>query len=120
MIIFLTVLILIISVLLGLVVLIQNPKGGGLSGTFGGFGTQVIGAGRTTDVMEKTTWTLAILIGLLCLFSAFFIPRPSATGNQQPSAVEKAIQTMPVTPSAPTSAPAPAPTTPSGNTPGGK
>jgi preprotein translocase subunit SecG len=119
MIIFLTILILIISVLLGLVVLIQNPKGGGLSGTFGGFGTQVIGAGRTTDVMEKTTWTLAIIIGLLCLLSAFFIPRQSATSNQ-PSAVEKAIQTMPVTPSAPTNSPVPAPANPSGSTPGGK
>ncbi|MCL6524594.1 MAG: preprotein translocase subunit SecG [Thermoflavifilum sp.] len=119
MIIFISILILIASVLLGLVVLIQNPKGGGLSGTFGSLGTQVIGAGRTTDVMEKTTWTLAIVIGFLCLASAFFIPRQSTT--TQPSAVEKAIQTMPVTPSAPTSTPLPAPTTPSkSQNPGGK
>ncbi len=58
-------LILAISVLLVLVVLAQNSKGGGLSGTFGGSGAQVMGAKRTTDFLEKLTWGLAA--GMLVL-----------------------------------------------------
>jgi preprotein translocase subunit SecG len=54
-------------VLLGFFVLVQNPKGGGLSGTFGGFGNQVMGVRQTTDVLEKGTWILAAIIAVLCL-----------------------------------------------------
>ena len=45
------VLIIIASIVLGLIVLIQNPKGGGLSGTFGGVGNQLLGVKKTTDVL---------------------------------------------------------------------
>ena len=72
----LAILIMIACVLLVLVVLIQNPKGGGLSSTFGGGGgNQIMGAKRTTDFLEKTTWTLAItLIGLSLLGSMLIGP----------------------------------------------
>jgi preprotein translocase subunit SecG len=69
------VLIIIASVILGLFVLIQNPKGGGLSGTFGGFGNQLMGVKQTTDVLEKGTWVFAGIVGLLCLMSPAFIPK---------------------------------------------
>jgi len=69
------VLIIIASVILGLIVLIQNPKGGGLSGTFGGFGNQLMGVKQTTDVLEKGTWVFAAVVGLLCLMSPAFIPK---------------------------------------------
>jgi preprotein translocase subunit SecG len=98
MLIFLGVLIMLASVLLGIVVLIQNPKGGGLSGTFGGFNNQIMGVRQTTDVLEKGTWTLAIIIGALCLASAFFIPKQGSNG-QQINAAEKAIGNMSTTPS---------------------
>src|SRR5580704_8297889 len=65
-------------IFLGLIVLIQNPKGGGLAGNVAGFSNQFMGVKQTTDVLEKGTWTLAIVVGVLCLFSALFIPRASS------------------------------------------
>ena len=71
-----SVIIIIISILLVLIVLIQNPKGGGLSSTFGGgAGNQIMGAKKTTDFLEKSTWTLAIVLISLSLLSNFAIPR---------------------------------------------
>ena len=58
---FIIVLIVIVSVLLGLIVLVQNPKGGGLATGFTG-ANQIGGVKRTTDFLEKATWTLAILL----------------------------------------------------------
>ena len=75
------VLIIIASVAIGLFILIQNPKGGGLSGSIAGFNTQFMGVKQTTDVLEKGTWVMAVAIALLCLFSAFFIPEGKATTN---------------------------------------
>jgi preprotein translocase subunit SecG len=69
------ILIIICCVLLVLVVLVQNPKGGGLSSTFGGGGNQIMGAKKTTDFLEKATWTLAIALISLSLLSNFAIPR---------------------------------------------
>ena len=70
------ILIIIISILLVLAVLMQNPKGGGLSSSFGGgAGNQIMGAKKTTDFLEKATWTLAIALISLSLLSNFAIPR---------------------------------------------
>ena len=70
------ILIIITSVLLVLIVLVQNPKGGGLSSSFGGgAGNQIMGAKKTTDFLEKATWTLAIALISLSLLSNFAIPR---------------------------------------------
>ena len=69
--------------LLGIIVLIQNPKGGGLSGTFGGFGNQIMGVKQTTDVLEKGTWLFAGIVGVLCLFSTFFITSGSANASNR-------------------------------------
>ena len=66
-------LIILASVILGLIILIQNPKGGGLSATFGGIGNQLMGVKQTTDVLEKGTWIFAAIVGILCLTSAVFI-----------------------------------------------
>ena len=65
---FLTVAIIIVCVLLILVVLIQNSKGGGISSNFSA-ANQIMGARRGTDFIEKTTWTLAILLLVLSLLS---------------------------------------------------
>jgi len=62
-----TVLIAIVSVLLVLVVLMQNSKGGGLDPNFGGQAQQLFGAARSTDFIEKATWVLAGLLMLLCV-----------------------------------------------------
>lgn len=79
MLIFFGILIVVACVLLGFFVLVQNPKGGGLSGSFGGFGNQVMGVRQTTDVLEKGTWILASVIAVLCLTSAMFIGKGGST-----------------------------------------
>ncbi len=66
---FIVILIVIVAVLLGIVVLVQNPKGGGLAVGFQG-ATQVGGVQRTADFLEKATWYLAIGLFVLCLISA--------------------------------------------------
>lgn len=62
------------ALLLIVVVLVQKSKGGGLSSSFGG-GNQIMGVRRTTDFIEKATWTLAAVIGVLAIVSAFVMPR---------------------------------------------
>jgi preprotein translocase subunit SecG len=64
-------------VALGLIVLIQNPKGGGLAGNIAGFSTQFMGVKQTTDVLEKGTWLFGGIIVVLCLASTLFISRTS-------------------------------------------
>lgn len=51
-------LIILASILLIIVVFVQNPKGGGLSSDFGA-AHQLGGVKKTTDFIEKATWTLA-------------------------------------------------------------
>jgi preprotein translocase subunit SecG len=59
-----------ICVLLVLVVLAQNSKGGGLSSQFGGAGTsQLMGVKRTGDLLEKLTWGFAVALIVLSLTS---------------------------------------------------
>ncbi len=60
----------IVALLLALVVLIQNPKGGGL--TTGFQATQVGGVQQTADFLEKATWYLVIALFILCMLSASF------------------------------------------------
>lgn len=76
------ILIILASVILGLIVLVQNPKGGGLAGNIAGFSTQFMGVKQTTDVLEKGTWLFAGIIGVLCLVSTFFISAKSGTENK--------------------------------------
>ncbi|MBK7883117.1 MAG: preprotein translocase subunit SecG [Chitinophagaceae bacterium] len=67
------VLIVFLAVILGLIILIQNPKGGGVAGSLGGFSNQLMGVKQTTDIMEKGTWVFAALVAVLCIISPFFI-----------------------------------------------
>src|ERR1700761_3933311 len=56
----------IVCVLLGAIVLIQNPKGGGLSSNFSS-SSQLLGVQKTGDILEKGTWALAISLMVLSL-----------------------------------------------------
>ena len=72
------VLITIVCFLLIIVVMVQNPKGGGLSSSLGGSQIQ-----KTTDFLDKSTWTLAIiLIGLILLSSLSFTGNLSDTNSK--------------------------------------
>jgi preprotein translocase subunit SecG len=77
--IFFVLLLLVACIFLGFIILVQNPKGGGLAGNVAGFSNQFMGVKQTTDVLEKGTWVLAIVVVLLCLFSTVFIPKASRT-----------------------------------------
>jgi preprotein translocase subunit SecG len=70
---------------LGFFILVQKPKGGGLSGAFGSIGSQVMGVKQSSDVMEKGTWYTMLLIAALCVLSVFTlnISRPAPADKQQ-------------------------------------
>src|SRR5215212_2469387 len=76
-------LIILASVILGLIILIQNPKGGGLSSSFGGIGNQLMGVKQTTDVLETGTWLFAGIVGVLCLTSSIFIPKSGGSASDK-------------------------------------
>jgi preprotein translocase subunit SecG len=97
------ILVIIASVVLGLIVLIQNPKGGGLSSSFGGFGNQIMGVKQTTDVLEKGTWLFAAIVGVLCVLSPAFIPKSGGSSSTNDDLLKG------VTAPAQKAAPAPAP-----------
>ena len=78
-----TILIIIACILLMIVVLIQNPKGGGLGQTFGGISNQFLGVQRTTDFLEKSTWVLIGSIAVLSVCTLFFVGKPN-TGQTGP------------------------------------
>ena len=76
-----SILILITCALLLLVILVQNPKGGGLSSTFGD-GNQFMGVKKTSDFLENTTWALAMTLVVLSLLSTFAIPKDRDSEEQ--------------------------------------
>jgi len=70
----LTIIIALNCLLLMGVVLIQNPKGGGIDSTFGGSSAnQMLGAAKSTDFIEKLTWGLAISLFVLCIITAVVV-----------------------------------------------
>ena len=100
------ILILIVSVLLGLIVLVQNSKGGGLVSNFGG-ANQMMGVRQTTDFLEKATWTLGAILVVLCLISSITLPKNSKEGAPK-SELENIVPALPSTevPAATTTLPA--------------
>ncbi len=75
------ILIILACVILSLIVLVQNPKGGGLAGNVAGFSNQFMGVKQTTDVLEKGTWIFAAVIAVLCITSTVFI-KGSGSSNE--------------------------------------
>jgi preprotein translocase subunit SecG len=88
------ILIIIASAILGFIVLIQNPKGGGITGVLGGMSNQLIGVKSSTDVMEKGTWIFAAVVGILCIISPAFIPK-DGTGSSKNDDLLKGATTKP-------------------------
>jgi preprotein translocase subunit SecG len=71
-----TIVILLACVVLAFFVLVQLPKGGGLSGTFGSISSQVMGVKQSSDVREKGTWATIGVIAALCVVCVMFYERP--------------------------------------------
>ncbi|PKP28447.1 MAG: preprotein translocase subunit SecG [Bacteroidetes bacterium HGW-Bacteroidetes-18] len=85
------VLIMIVALLLILIIMVQNPKGGGLSSSFGGGGTQALGGVQnTTNFLDKSTWTLSIVLLALILLSNFAAPKAHVVDTN--SEIENTIQ----------------------------
>ena len=105
------ILIVLASVVLGLIVLIQNPKGGGLSSAFGG-SSQMLGVQKTNDFLEKATWGLVIGLLAISLSINFFIPRGESASEsiiqEQIDKTQVPVQNQAL-PGANQAAPAPAP-----------
>lgn len=74
-----TILIILTCVLLVLVVLVQNPKGGGISSGIIG-SNQVMGVKKTTDFIERLTWGLALSLVILCLIAGMSLPNKDERG----------------------------------------
>jgi len=103
--IFFVIILLLACIFLGFIILVQNPKGGGLAGNVAGFSNQFMGVKQTTDILEKGTWILAVVVVLLCLFSTLFIPKATKTQVRVPTSTS-----APVTPGAQPVTPQPQPT----------
>ncbi|MGQ0737455.1 MAG: preprotein translocase subunit SecG [Bacteroidota bacterium] len=97
------------SVILGLIVLVQNPKGGGLAGNIAGFSNQFMGVKQTTDVLEKGTWIFGGVIALLSMLSVIFIsktgsnaagPATESTGPAPQNNPQIPANAVPITPNA--------------------
>lgn len=103
---------LLVCVLLILVVLAQNPKGGGLNTQFGGASTsQLMGVQRTGDLLEKMTWVLGVTLMVLSLSAHAMLGSNSAPAEVRSANIEKASKTPTATP---TPAPMPGATAPAG------
>lgn len=82
-----TILIIFCCILLSMVVLIQNPKGGGMgSGFAGGSSTAMGSVKETNDILVKATWALGIGLFVLCILANATLP--SSTDATQPNATD--------------------------------
>ncbi|MDX1429737.1 MAG: preprotein translocase subunit SecG [Rhodothermales bacterium] len=87
-----------IGLLLGVIILLQSGKGGGLAGIAAGGATQqMLGTRTAPDILEKATWTLGALFILLCVMTNFTIDREEGAESviQQGQAQESAPPVLP-------------------------
>lgn len=83
-----SIIIVIASILLTLVVLVQNSKGGGLAANFAA-GNQTFGVRQTADFLEKLTWGFAATILVLCIVATFLVPKKKARNSQVKEQIER-------------------------------
>ena len=108
--IFLSILIVIAYLFLIGAVLIQKSKGGGLASDYSS-GNQYLGYRKTTDFIEKATWSLAIFICLVSICASFAVKTPvNVSSIQNAAPAPNSAAPAPVNaPAAPAATPAPAP-----------
>ena len=73
---------------LGFMVLIQNPKGGGLNANVGGLSNNFMGVKQTTDVLEKGTWIFVTVIAVLAMTSTLFL-KSAGSGDSDKGLINK-------------------------------
>lgn len=108
------VLITIVCFLLIIVIMVQNPKGGGLSSTLGG--SQMLGGvQKTTDFLDKSTWTLATVLIVLIMMSSLSFTGSLSDKNKVLEEMETAAPATTTAPAVTT--PTTTPATPAAQTP---
>ncbi len=101
---FISVCIFITCILLILIVLVQNSKGGGLASTFAG-SNQIMGVKKTGDFLERATWALAVILFVLCLSAAAVMPSKTEKSTTIENIGDKMQDKVIKTPVAPTATP---------------
>ncbi|MFM6948680.1 MAG: preprotein translocase subunit SecG [Aquirufa sp.] len=92
-------LIVLFSALLIILILVQNPKGGGISGEFSSSGaTQMFGVQKTGDLVEQLTWGFSIAILVLVLVTNFTVSKGSTDAIQSINVEKAATKTVPSAP----------------------
>ncbi|MDY5969857.1 MAG: preprotein translocase subunit SecG [Bacteroidales bacterium] len=84
------ILIIVVCILLAIVVLVQNSKGGGLAANFAA-PNQIMGVRKTTDFIEKATWTLAALLVVLSIVATATIPSRSEENLKNHVTIENTL-----------------------------
>ena len=79
------------SVLMCGIVLIQNSKGGGLASGFAS-SNQIMGVRKTTDFLEKATWSLAALMVVISVLAAHALPGEVSATDLNPTQVENMLE----------------------------
>ena len=87
------ILIVLASVLMCGIVLIQNSKGGGLASGFAS-SNQIMGVRKTTDFLEKATWSLAALMVVISVMAAYALPSENEIKDINPTKVENFADTL--------------------------
>ena len=82
----LIILIVIAAILMVGIVLIQESKGGGLASNFASY-NQIGGVRKTTDFIEKATWSLAAFMVAVSVICAYVAPKNEDAVNS----IEKAV-----------------------------
>ena len=98
--IFIVILILIVCLMLAVIVLVQNSKGGGLAANFSA-PNQIMGVRKTTDFLEKATWTLAIVLVVLSIAATATIPSHHVSNSVEQSEINTELPS-PIAPAAET------------------
>ena len=98
------------AVLLAIVVLIQESKGGGLASNVSS-ANSVLGVRKTTDFVEKATWTLAALLVVFSVATSFFVHQ-NTDGTFDVNNIKTTAAPAPAAPAAPANQAAPAAQTP--------
>jgi preprotein translocase subunit SecG len=94
-----TILIALDCILLIGVVLIQNPKGGGIDSTMGGASAnQMFGAAKSADFVEKLTWYLAAILFVLCIAAAVMSTAGAGVPTGEPEPTEQPAGEAPAEP----------------------
>ena len=106
--IFLSILIVIAALLLIGAVLIQKSKGGGLASDYSQ-GNQYMGYRKTTDFIEKATWSLAIFICVISICASFAVKTPVTRSGMAPAPAATTAPAAAPTTAAPAPAATPAP-----------